>query len=390
MRRPLYIPHRMPAARSSPMAIVALGTAAALTAAATAVGTHLALRALARRRYRRGLPAQRRRPRAEPLNARELLVRNPIVEVGQDPWIARVDDDPAGAPFHYLYSDNAERLALKRAPDLFDFDAVAPYWTWDPRDHAATAHLKLIWAPELHRIDGRWVIYVAMKPTANVLAPSHRMHAFTAVDDADLARGFAYAGELALPGNAWAIDGTPLRHAGKLYHVWSGWAPGERLHQYLYICAMRDALTPTGPRVRISAPTYPWELRGRRLGLWPKINEGPVQLDRAGRTFLVYSASGSWSDYYTLGLLELTGSDPLDPAAWTKHPEPVLAPNDEVIAPGHNGFVERAGQLLCVYHAAQYSRAGWEREVHVAPMGFTARGWPLFPEPRRAVVLARG
>ena len=353
------------------------------------VGGHHLLKWRAYRAYLARRAVDRATPRTEPLGPDSLLVRNPVYEVGQDPWVTRVDADTA-APYHYVYTDRATNaLYVERAADVLAFGRDAPYFTWAPADDPATAALTLLWAPELHRVGGRWVIYVAAKPTADLLAPSHRMHALVARDDDDLTRGFDHVGALALPGDAWAIDGTAFRHRGRDYHVWSGWTDGERLDQSLYICAMDDALTPRGERVRISAPTHDWELRGRRLGLWPRINEGPAQLSRGGRDFLVYAASGSWSDHYALGLLELVGDDPLDPAAWRKAPEPLLAPTDEVPGPGHASFVERAGEVLCVYHAARYSRAGWDREVHVAPVRFDAAGWPSVDGPRREVVLAR-
>ena len=342
----------------------------------------------ARRAYRVRSAARARLPTATPLPDGRLRVRNPIVTTGQDPWIAHVPHD-AVAPYHYVHTEEVGLLHVARAPDIFAFDTVAPYYTWDPKADPATAHLQMLWAPELHCVRGRWVIYVAANATSSLLKGTHRMYVLAARDDGDLSKGFAFWGQLPLPGDRWAIDGTPFRHAGKLYHVWSGWAAGRRLHQQLYICEMQDAFRPVAgaQAIQISRPTYPWELRGRRLGLWPSINEGPVELHRGERSYLVYSASGSWSDHYCLGLLEFTGHDPLDPAAWTKHPEPVLASSREVIAPGHCGFLQRGGELLLLYHAAKYPRAGWDREVHVGKMDFTDDDWPVFPSPQRDVAL---
>ena len=58
------------------------------------------------------------------------------------------------------------------------------------------------------------------------------------------------------------------------------------------------------------------------------LNEAPQVLQRNGRTFIVYSCSASWQPSYKLGLLALRpGGDPLNPADWTKHPQPVFQPN---------------------------------------------------------------
>ena len=348
---------------------------------------HYTLKALARKGYAREL-AGRDSSRVVARGPDSVLVRNPIYEDGQDPWIVADTLADGSVEFLYVYADEAdEALAFKRGPDPLLFDALEPYATWTPGPGDAHGRLTNLWAPELHRVGGEWVVYFAANDGAPLVAGTHKTYALRAVGN-DPRRGFTFAGELALPDGAWAIDATALRVGGGDYLVWSGWRTGERLNQYLFICRMADAFTPVGPRVEISAPSYDWELRGRRAGLWPSINEGPVQLHHEGQTFIVYSASGSWSDDYALGALRLVGEDPMDPAAWEKYPEPILAASGEILGPGHNSFAHRRGQLLCFYHAAKYSRAAWDREVLVAPVTWSADGWPRV-SPAAEVVLAR-
>jgi len=54
-------------------------------------------------------------------------------------------------------------------------------------------------------------------------------------------------------------------------------------------------------------------------------------------------------------MLIFTGDDPLDPGAWTKHPEPVFKCSEEngVCGPGHNGFFKSPDgtEDWIVYHA---------------------------------------
>ena len=70
---------------------------------------------------------------------------------------------------------------------------------------------------------------------------------------------------------------------------------------------------------------------------------------------IVYSASACWGPDYKLGLLTLTGTDPLNPAHWTKKSTPVFQRNDAngVFAPGHNGFFKSPDgtEDWIVYHA---------------------------------------
>ena len=133
---------------------------------------------------------------------------------------------------------------------------------------------------------------------------------------------FSRVGKLELTPDHWAIDGTLLVHEGKLYFIWSGWEGTENVAQHLYICPMRDPVTPSGPRVRISSPTYAWEKRGSGgSGKLPTINEGPQVLQKGKTTHVIYSAAGSWCDDYCLGRLTLqSGGSPLNPAHWHKHP----------------------------------------------------------------------
>ena len=73
------------------------------------------------------------------------------------------------------------------------------------------------------------------------------------------------------------------------------------------------------------------------------INEGPVILRRNGRVFMVYSASTTWSEDYSLGMLTMDeNGDPMDPESWTKSMQPVFCKSVEngVYATGHNSFTQ--------------------------------------------------
>ena len=302
-----------------------------------------------------------------------VAVRNPVITTGQDPWISKV-----GNRWYYVYTQGRE-LLIKSSDHLYDWDSISPMFTWHAEE-SNILNMDNVWAPELHQVDGQWVIYFAANDGGAISNDSHRTYVLTARNN-DPSQGFEYAGELRLPDDAYSIDGTPLEYSGKLYLLWSGRRPDEGLNQFIHISQLADPLTAVGKRVLISEPTYDWETRGRRGGLWPKINEGPQVLKHQGRTFVVYSASGSWSNYYCLGLLELIGDDPLDPAAWRKYPQPVLEGYGDVLAPGHASFVHNGDQDLIFYHVAKYDRSGWDREVHVKPFEWTSTGEPDFGQP---------
>ncbi len=192
---------------------------------------------------------------------------------------------------------------------------------------------------------------------------------------------FRFRGQLRAPDeDRWAIDGTALEVNDHLYFVWSGWEGFENVRQNLYIAPMSDPMTISGPRVRISEPDHAWETQGGS----PLINEGPEAIVRNGRVFLVYSASGSWSDFYCLGMLSAkVDANLLDPKSWTKSPDPVFQSGRGVIAPGHASFTKSPdGQEdWIVYHTARFPGAGWTRLVRTQPFSWTPDGRPNFGAP---------
>jgi hypothetical protein len=81
-----------------------------------------------------------------------------------------------------------------------------------------------------------------------------------------------------------------------------------------------------------------------------------------GKTFLTYSASACQGPDYKLGLLTLTGSDPLSASSWVKSTEPAFQRSDtnSVYGPGHNGFFQSpdGAEDWIVYHANSSSSQG--------------------------------
>jgi GH43 family beta-xylosidase len=83
-----------------------------------------------------------------------------------------------------------------------------------------------------------------------------------------------------------------------------------------------------------------------------------------GRTFLIYSASNCAGTGYTLGQIELTGSNPLSASSWTKYSKAVLTSANGNYEPGHNGFFAGpAGDIYIVFHASSSSPGGSFRTV---------------------------
>lgn len=300
---------------------------------------------------------------------------NPLYP-GADPWVIR------HGPWYYLCQAEAGGVRVWKSPTLLERGQRQSVWN-------APAHgwnRSQLWAPELHWLRGKWYIYYAASAGWNA---SHRMGVLEALSDDPqgqyVDRGMLYTGDdiQRQTDSRWAIDGTVMELRGQLYFLWSGWE-GERDVQHLYIAPMANPWTICGNRVRLCEnDTHSWERVGEsrhERGL----NEAPQVLIRNGRVFIVYSCSGSWQASYKMGMLSMAdGCDPMAPASWRKHPEPVFQPTCEVFGVGHCCFTTSPDgtEDWMVYHAKRHRREGWERVVRAQPFTWSSDGRPDFGEP---------
>jgi GH43 family beta-xylosidase len=290
-------------------------------------------------------------------------------ENGADPFPIRGEDG-----YIYLAHSGRGGIHVARGRTLAELAKAETKLVWSPP--ATGMWSKELWAPELHFVRGDSYIYVAADDGHN---SNHRMYALRCKGTDPMNGKWEMAGKVAdEKADKWAIDGTIMEHSGKLYFIWSGWEGDTNVQQNLYIAPMSDPITISGPRVLISEPKLSWERKGGN----PLINEGPQVLAHDGHTHIIYSASGSWSDYYCLGRLTLKrGGNPLDAGAWQKHPEAVFASGNGVTAPGHAGFVKDGGKDYIVYHAAKHPGAGWKRFLRAQSFTFDKDGAPQFGQP---------
>lgn len=252
----------------------------------------------------------------------QTVFRNPLVSLDgfsyQDPWVILVDDK-----YYYCGSEDDKRLFIKSSPSLPDILTAPKVYIFTPP--ANTNYSLELWAPELHYLSGRWYVYFAADDGRN---ENHKMYALEGGSDPNdpLNGSYTLKSELRPTTARWAIDGTPLVHQSTLYFVWSGWPGFADVEQCIYIAEMSNPYTIRGDRVEISCATEPWETNHR-----PWVNEGPQVLVHNNVISIVYSASGSWTDDYCLGVLRADlGSNLMSKSSWTKI-GPVFQQKDKVI-----------------------------------------------------------
>ena len=290
---------------------------------------------------------------------------------GQDPWIVPFED----SLLLVQSADRNRKIVIKRFTDLGRMHRFDETVVWTPPSQSD--HGRQIWAPELHEIGHRWYLYFAASDGRN---RNHRMYAL----EADHPLGpYHEVGKVFDPAHdGWAIDLTVLTHAGQLYALWSGWEEAgddDDCSQSLFIAPMSTPWSIAGERRLISRPEHDWETSVAA------INEGPEVLRGAdGKLFIVYSADASWTNAYKMGVLEWTGDDVMDPAAWTKRPTPIFSGG------GHGCFVETSSGTHVVYHRKLTPDPGWsDRVIRCESLSWDPHGLPVIGDPSVAAATKR-
>ncbi|GAA4377489.1 glycoside hydrolase family 43 protein [Hymenobacter koreensis] len=300
--------------------------------------------------------------------------QNPLQASGADPFVAQKD-----GYYYYMHTTYTD-LRIWKTRKMSGLRGMSGQVVWTPPAQGAASGN--VWAPELFFLDGKWYLYYSAGPPGTNLGLQRTWVLENA--SADPTTGtWVDKGRIYNPtADHWAIDGTVLEQNGSRYFIWSGHNGTDGV-QRLYISRMSNPWTLTGPRVELSSPQFAWENVGP-----PYVNEGPEILKRNGKTFLVYSASFCGTDQYVLGMLTTSDTaDPMNPAVWTKTPQPVFAqsPASRAYATGHNSFFTSPDgrEDWLIYHANANPNEGCfdRRSPRMQKFNWNADGTPNFGTP---------
>lgn len=194
-----------------------------------------------------------------------------------------------------------------------------------------------VWAPELHQINGLWFIYYAASNGDN---KNHRMKVIGAATDPFGPYNFSER----IGPDRWTIDMTTFTWKDQRYAVWSGQVnPESDFPQNLFIASMTSPVEINSYWWLLAQPDFDWE-----MSIEP-ILEGPQIFKENGKLYLLYSANASWKPEYSTGILELSGTNPLNMWHWTKCPWPLKR------NAGHGMIVDD----MFVYHQKMSTMPGW-------------------------------
>lgn len=280
-----------------------------------------------------------------PALAADPVFHNPLVLQRADPQVTL---QPDGWYYYTATVPEYDRIEIRRARSLDDLGKAQASVVW--RKHASGAMGAHIWAPEMHRIDGKWYIYFTAAPAEKIW--EIRLYVLENASPDPFKGEWVERGQLKTGWESFSLDATTFAHRGQRYLVWTQRAADGSKGTNIYIAKMDTPLSIAGPATLLTRPEYAWEK------VKYEVNEAPAVLVKNGRVFLTYSASATDANY-AMGLLSAReDADLLDPKSWTKSTQPVFASSDanRQWGPGHNSFTTTPdGKTdVLVYHARNY------------------------------------
>lgn len=308
--------------------------------------------------------------------------KNPIVIERADPWVYKHTDG------YYYFTGSVpgyQEIEVRRAKNLDGLEDGERTSIW--RAHATGPMSSLIWAPEIHFIQGRWYIYFAAAGTDKVAKGTfqHRMFVLECDGENPLTGEWIEKGQVKTAFESFSLDATTFELDNRLYYVWAQKDPAIPGNSNLYISEMQNPWTLCGKQTLLSIPEYAWE----KVGFL--VNEGPAVIIRKGKVFITYSGSAT-DENYCMGLLWAdSASDLLDGYNWHKLAEPVFRSSEQnqLFGPGHNSFTrsEDGEDDVLVYHVRPKIVTEGDpldvpdRHAHAQVFTWSADGFPIFGEP---------
>ncbi len=217
--------------------------------------------------------------------------KQPIVLQRADPRAYRHTDG------YYYFTGSVpgyQTIELRRAKTLAGLADGEVLTVWHA--HASGPQSQLIWAPEIHYINGKWYIYFAASDSATerTAAHHHRMFVLECAAADPMTTDWTDKGQIVTAQDSFSLDATVFEHNGDLYYLWAQLEPAIHNNSNLYLSKMANPWTLTGKQTLLSVPEYDWETIGFA------VNEGPAVLQRNGKVFVTYSASAT-DEHYAWG-----------------------------------------------------------------------------------------
>ena len=137
-------------------------------------------------------------------------VLQPLIEQRADPYIYKHTDG------YYYFTASVpqyDRIELRRATTIAGLATAPTVDAWTKPDTGP--YSELIWAPELHLIDGRWIMYFAAGPSGGG-EDVFRIRTYALVCDGQdpMTGSWSVLGQLETPWDSFNLDSTVFVHRG--------------------------------------------------------------------------------------------------------------------------------------------------------------------------------
>ncbi len=304
-----------------------------------------------------------------------------------DPVFIQQRADPCillGPDGYYYFTASVpdfDLIELRRAKTIEELPQAPARVVW--RKHESGVMSRYIWAPEIHWVDGEWMIYFAAaaeEPDAQGVF-SHRIYMLSSSGENPMESEWVERGQMNTGWESFALDSTIFTRGDERYFVWAQRDYNIPGNSNLYIARMKSATELELPAALLSVPEYDWECIGFL------VNEGPSILKHSGKIHITYSGSAT-DENYAMGMLTADeNADLLNPDSWRKSPVPVMVTDASrgIYGPGHNSFTRsKDGRDLLVFHARPYPGfhgtplSDPNRHAFVWPVEYDENDLPIF------------
>ena len=274
----------------------------------------------------------------------------------------------------YYYSTGTIGTAIQiwRSDTIPGLLAATPTTVFTPK--GGTANCCGLWSPELHNIGGKWFIYY----TAD--NGSGTKYDFVLQGGSDPLGSYSDIGQIDCGQSCDDPHVFQDVTTGRWYFLFAGLNPRNIGIQQLNT----DGHSLIGSRSIIVTPNGGFDCG---------IVEGPRVLQNAGKTYLTFAVCDAAQPYYKTGMTVTTGTDFLNPSAWSENPNPVFqaysGPNGNVYGPARLTFTtSRDGtEHWMLYHAKLDNGVDYNRDTRAQKFTFNSDGSPNFGAPIPSGVL---
>jgi GH43 family beta-xylosidase len=173
------------------------------------------------------------------ISSQNLDFNNPIAEQRADPWVHKTEDGT-----YYLIATVPEydRIVIRKATSINGLKNAEEKVVWRKHEKGVMGHH--IWAPELHRIDGKWYIHFAAGEAENIW--NIRMWVLSNSSENPMQGEWKEEGQIKTERESFSLDATTFEHKGKRYLIWAQNVRGGDHGTALVMSEMKNPTTLTG------------------------------------------------------------------------------------------------------------------------------------------------